>query len=289
MLIKIMQYTAADPQRPGDLARLIRYLVDAKTGDKELDDFVRLAGPPYTRRLIQRFMPFGVHRRNAADDIAHQFFDHVRRGCSGAGGLPRQVYVHIVLSFSPTLRKSKARTKAAAEAKAIADAKELAIATAKAEAKAQWMAAKLASTVRCAVTMNDTVSDAIGIPLDSRLAANPTTRAASKLVVNAVNAVNESVFSRTSRIALDALENMGIGEHFPMFFVVHGDKRHVHAHAVVALFVAGSPPSLGFERAKKMLGSIAKSVDLAYGLPRTSGKLKTRHRAVVDSMVRLEF
>lgn len=286
MLIKIMQYTAADPQRPGDLARLIRYLVDAKTGDKELDDFVRLAGPPYTRRLIQRFMPFGVHRRNAADDIAHQFFDHVRRGCSGAGGLPRQVYVHIVLSFSPTLRKSKARTKAATEAKAIADAKELAIATAKAEAKAQWMAEKLASTVRCAETMEAAVPDVIGIPVDSRLTANPATCAASKA---AANTVNESVFSRTSRIALDALENMGIGEHFPMFFVVHGDKRHVHAHAVVALFVAGSPPSQGFERAKRMLGSIAKSVDLAYALPRTSGKLKTRHSAVVDSMVRLEI
>ena len=66
MLIKIIQYTAADPQKPGDLARLLRYLLEAKSGDKSLDDFLRLAGPPFARRLIQRLMPFGATRRAAA-------------------------------------------------------------------------------------------------------------------------------------------------------------------------------------------------------------------------------
>ncbi len=130
MLIKIMQYTAANPQQPGDLARLLRYLLEAKSCDKTLDDFVRLAGPPFARALIQRFMPFGATRRAAADDIAHQLFDHVRRGCAGADSLPRQVYVHIVLSFSPRLRRSKARMKAAAEAQARVDAREQAVAQA---------------------------------------------------------------------------------------------------------------------------------------------------------------
>jgi hypothetical protein len=186
------------------------------------------------------------------------------------------------LSFSPTLRKSKARTRAAAEAKAIADAEEATRATAMREAKARWLAEKSAAYASRPAAVEAAVFAAVAEPDESRQIAAATAPVESKTVAGTVV---ESVFSRTSLIALDTLENLGIGEHFPMYLVVHGDKRHVHAHAVVALFVAGSPPSQGFQRAKKMLRSIARSVDLAHGLPRTSGKLKARHRAVLDSMV----
>ena len=288
MLIKIMQYTAANPQQPGDLARLLRYLLEAKSGDKTLDDFVRLAGPPFARRLIQRFMPFGATRRAAADDIAHQLFDHVRRGCAGADSLPRQVYVHIVLSFSPRLRRTKARMKAAAEAQVSMLAREQAIEDEKAAAKADWKAREGAKTAAgCAVA---TVVDPNGV---AGLAVTPQAVNPDALGDSApcVGPIPESLFSRTSRIALDALENMGVGEHFPMFLVVHGDKRHVHAHVVVALYVVGSPQCKVHIKAKGKAkpSEIAKSVDVAYGLPRISGNLKIRHRAVVDSINRLEL
>ena len=288
MLIKIMQYTAADPQQPGDLARLLRYLMEAKSGDKTLDDFVRLAGPPFARRVIQRFMPFGADRRAAADDVAHQFFEHVRRGCAGAASLPRQVYVHIVLSFSPRLRRSKARMKAAAEAHVRMRAREQAIAEAKAEAKAGWTAAagaKAASGGLAAEVVNPIADAGVAV---THPAVNPGALGVS---APGIGPIEESLFSRTSRIALDALENMGVGERFPMFLVVHGDKRHVHAHVGVALYVVGSPQCKVHIKAKGKAkpSEIAKSVDLAYGLPRSSGKLKTRHRAVVDSINRLEL
>lgn len=288
MLIKIMQYTAANPQQPGDLARLLRYLLEAKSGDKTLDDFVRLAGPPFARRLIQRFMPFGATRRAAADDIAHQLFDHVRRGCAGADSLPRQVYVHIVLSFSPRLRKSKARMNAAAEAQARMLAREQAIADEKAAAMADWKASEGAKAASGSAVAK--VVDPNGV---AGLAVTPQAVMPGALDVSATGIcpIPESLFSRTSRIALDALENMGVGEHFPMFLVVHGDKRHVHAHVVVGLYVVGSPQCKVHIKAKgkAKLSEIAKSVDSAYGLPRISGKLKSRHRAVVDSINRLDL
>ena len=288
MLIKIIQYTAAEPQKPGDLARLLRYLLEAKSGDKSLDDFVRLAGPPFARRLIQRLMPFGATRRAAADDIAHQLFDHVRRGCAGVDALPRQVYVHIVLSFSPRLRRSKARVKAAADAQARLDARERAVAEARAEAKARWKAEVGAQPASGGAAAEVVDSRGEAVEAITPHAVRPGAPTASAL---GIRSTPESLFSRTSRIALDALENMGVGEHFPMFLVVHGDKRHVHAHAVVALYVVGSTQCKVHLKAKGKPnpGEIAKSVDMAYGLPPTSRKLKSRHRAVVNSMNRLEL
>ena len=288
MLIKIMQYTAAGLQQPGDLARLLRYLIEAKSGDKTLDDFVRLAGPPFARRVIQRFMPFSADRRAAADDIAHQFFEHVRCGCAGADSLPRQVYVHIVLSVSPRLRRSKARMKAAAEAQARMVARAQAIADAKAEAKALWKAEAGAQA-----TDGGAVAEVVDPNGVAGLALTPQAVNPGALGVSApgIGPIPESLFSRTSRIALDALENMGVGERFSMLLVVHGDNRHVHAHVGVALYVIGSPQCKVHIKAKGKAkpSEIAKSVDLAYGLPRISGKLKSRHRAVVDSINRLEL
>src|SRR4051794_38191427 len=105
MIIKILPYTAVEPQRPGELARLLRYLLAAKSGKPEVDAFLRLAGPPYARRLIQRHFPWGPHARMAADDLAHQMFAHIRAGWSGEGRLPRHVYSHVAISYSPNLSR----------------------------------------------------------------------------------------------------------------------------------------------------------------------------------------
>ena len=81
MMIKVMSYTAIEPQRPGDLARLLRYMLDAKVGAPEMDTVLRLAGPPFVRRLVQRTFPWGADNRLSADDVALR----LHHGCGLVG------------------------------------------------------------------------------------------------------------------------------------------------------------------------------------------------------------
>lgn len=211
MIIKIMPYMAVDPQRPGDLARLLRYLLAPKASESDVAPFVRLAGPPYVRRLIQRHLPWGKSDREAANDLAHQVFDHIRAGWSGPGPLPRHVYSHVLISYSPNLdRRSR---------------------------------------------LDPAVKTSIG---------------------------SRSIHSRSVHIALDTLENLGVGEHFPMIVVPHGDRHHLHVHIVVALHVGGSPPCRLPGRNSSTLRSIARAVTTAYRLPRASKLLQERHRETAN-------
>lgn len=211
MMIKVMSYTAMEPQRPGDLARLIRYMLDAKVGAPEVDAVLRLAGPPFARRLVQRTLPWGTDSRLYADDLAHQTFQHIRAGCQGQE-LPRQVYSHVVLSFSPRLSRRAA--------------------------------------------LDSKVRPGLG---------------------------RHSVYAKALRIVLDALENLGVGEHFPLIAVMHGDRSHLHSHVVVAHHVAGSPPCRINARNPSTLRSIARNLALAHGLPMASSTLGNKHKAVVHA------
>lgn len=211
MMIKIMSYTAAPPQKPGDLARLLRYMLDAKAGAPEVDAVLRLAGPPFVRRLIQRALPWGADSRLTADDLAPQMFEHIRAGCEGRE-LPRQVYSHVVLSFSPRLSRKAA--------------------------------------------LDPKVRPGLG---------------------------RHSVFAKALRIVLDALENIGIGEHFPMVAVMHGDRSHLHSHVVVAHHVAGSPSCRIHSRNPSTLRSIARNLAQAHGLPMASSTLGNKHKAVLHA------
>jgi hypothetical protein len=106
MLIKPISYTAREPQRPSDASRLLRYLIAGEGGSCVASMLHRLAGPPFVRRMVQRVLPWDDPRR-AAEDIAHQLFAIVRRGCPDAK-LARQVYAHFVLSFAPRRRTRRA-------------------------------------------------------------------------------------------------------------------------------------------------------------------------------------
>ena len=233
MMIKVMSYTAMEPQRPGDLARLLRYMLDAKVGAPEMDAVLRLAGPPFVRRLVQRTLPWGINSRLSAhdlalhphhgcglvgadsrlsaDDLAHQMFQHIRAGCQGQE-LPRQVYSHVVLSFSPRLSR--------------------------------------------------------------RAALDPKVRPGLG---------RHSVYAKALRIVLDALENLGVGEHFPLIAVMHGDRSHLHSHVVVAHHVAGSPPCRIHARNSSTLRSIARNLAQAHGLPITSSTLGKKHKALLHA------
>jgi hypothetical protein len=214
VIIKVLPYAAVEPQRPGDLARLLRYLVAAQTSEPGSDALLRLAGPPFTRRVVQRHLPWGPDARVAATDLAHQMFAHIRAGWSGGGRLPRHVYSHIVISYSPKLSRRSG----------------------------------LAPTVVSTVGRN-------------------------------------SIHSKAVHIALDTLENLGVGEHFPMIVVPHGDRRHLHVHIVVALIVAGSPACRLPNRNSSTLRSVARQIALAYGLPAASRLLTERHHAAVHGFV----
>lgn len=95
-----MTYRRGHPQRVADLAALLRYLLLGQDGDPRSNHVARLAGPPLAFQLIQRVSPFGETYDAAAYDLAQQLFEHVRNGPI-QGGLPYEVYKHLVISFPP--------------------------------------------------------------------------------------------------------------------------------------------------------------------------------------------
>lgn len=214
MMIKVIPFTAVDPQRPHDLKSLLRYLIVGRGGSGGLDAFTRLFGPPFARHIIQRVWPFGVDFRIAAHDTSHQIFSRVRMGCSEVS-LPRQVYAHVILSFAPRRRRR-------------------------------------------------VVDDSAQV------------------------AAFESPYSGALRIVLDALKRLGVNDQFPLFVVLHGDRRHLHAHAVVGLFAMGIPRCGICELNRSSVWKIAKQVDLDFGLGRVTAKQVDRHGQIVTSYAGIE-
>ena len=100
MHVKLMPYRRGHPQRVADQAALLRYLLLGQDGDPRSNHVARLAGPPLAFQLIQRVSPFGETYEAAAYDLAQQLFEHVRNGPI-QGGLPYEVYKHLVISFPP--------------------------------------------------------------------------------------------------------------------------------------------------------------------------------------------
>ena len=87
---------------------------------------------------------------------------------------------------------------------------------------------------------------------------------------------------------LDALSRLGVGDHLPLFLVFHGDRRHLHAHAVVGLFANGFSRCLVCELNTSTIWRIAKQVDREFGLGRVTPGLRNRHGQVVDSFLNVE-
>ena len=206
MFIKIIPFTAADPQRPCDLSGLLRYILTGRGGIGGADLFMRLAGPPFVRRVVQRVMPYGADFRLAAEDLAQQMFDWCKRGRVGRS-LPRQVYAHIIVSFDRGYRSRKSPTH---------------------------------------------------IPFDTK----------SSL---------ESTYTRSLRIVLDTLEKLGVDPRLPLFFALHDDQRHLHAHVVVLLYAEDASDSLVHVINSSRIRAVAREIDLKYGLGRKSSALKARH------------
>ena len=214
MFIKIVPFTAAEPQRPCDLAGLLRYILSGRAGSGGDDLFRRLAGPPFVRRVVQRVMPCGANFRLAAEDLARQMFDWVKCGRLGRS-LPRQVYAHIIVSFDRGYRSRKSP---------------------------------------------------IDFPLDTK--SSPV-----------------STYTRSLRIVLDTLENLGVDPRLPLFFALHDDKRHLHAHVVVVLYAQGASDNDVHELNSSQIRAVARGIDLKYGLGRKTSSRKSRHVQTVNPYV----
>lgn len=107
MLIKVMRSSTSQYHRVCDVSRKIRYLVAGRDRSKSAALIDRLAGPPYTRNLVQRMHPFGESLSSAATDIATQLVEIVLAGSVGVAR-PHLLYRHIVVSVAPRYRARNA-------------------------------------------------------------------------------------------------------------------------------------------------------------------------------------
>lgn len=126
MHIQRRPYGRAHAQRIADLSALIKYMLEAKDPDEDLrkrNHEQRLAGPPVTRRLVQRISPYGGTTGTAAYDLAQQLFKHAR-DCVKFDDLPSVVYQYLFFSFpvnQPLNKAFLAFTKRNAERQPLSD------------------------------------------------------------------------------------------------------------------------------------------------------------------------
>lgn len=217
MLIKRMPYRSAISQRVCDISRHVRYLLAGRSGDGSRI-LMRLAGPPYARRLIQRVMPFGESYKDAAKDIGRQLFTHVRNGCLDHA-MPRQIYSHVVLSYAPRYR--------------------------------------------------------------SRVALGP--------LFQEDHAAVEATYSGALRIALDTLTMLGVEACFPIYVVVHADRRHMHAHALLGLYAVGVSPCQILDLNASTIRAVARRIDQKHDLARASAGLRARHQLITETESQLNW
>lgn len=87
----------------------------------------------------------------------------------------------------------------------------------------------------------------------------------------------ESTYSRSLRIIMDVLYELGVNERSPLYIAIHDDRRHLHAHVIIALYAAGIPDCNLYEINSSKIRSVAKKIDAKYELSRTTTSLKLKH------------
>lgn len=77
----------------------------------------------------------------------------------------------------------------------------------------------------------------------------------------------QSIAKNAIRIAKDALDPLGWGATQPSLFVAHGDRAHVHVHAVIAIPVFGGKNWDVMRFSRKHLNECAQVCAEVFGLP----------------------
>lgn len=80
------------------------------------------------------------------------------------------------------------------------------------------------------------------------------------------------------RIARDALDFLGWIDMQPAIFVVHGDRRHIHVHAVIAIPVFGDKPWNALRLSRRLLNETAKICADAFHLPITARSVEPYYK-----------
>jgi hypothetical protein len=93
-----------------------------------------------------------------------------------------------------------------------------------------------------------------------------------------------SMAGNALRVAFDALDYLGWEGEQPAVFVVHGDRRHVHVHAVIALPIKQGRTWDILRFSRKQIDEWAKITSDAFNLPLSSGKTARKHQQRWETM-----
>jgi hypothetical protein len=97
-----------------------------------------------------------------------------------------------------------------------------------------------------------------------------------------------SVAQNALRLSYDALDFLGWPDRQPSFFVVHGDRRHIHVHGVLALPFPSGEVWDALTTSRGQLNEIANICADAFGLKITKRAARA-HQRRLDSMTEDSF
>lgn len=95
---------------------------------------------------------------------------------------------------------------------------------------------------------------------------------------------DEGTYFGALQIALDILDMLGVDHRLALYCVVHGDRRHMHIHAIVGRFAFGAR-DLVSERSSIELIRISKTIDDRYSLGKGSSAFKKSHQQATLALV----
>lgn len=87
-----------------------------------------------------------------------------------------------------------------------------------------------------------------------------------------------SIARNALRLTFDALDFLGWGQTQPGVFVVHGDRQHVHVHAVIVLPVKGGDFWDVMRFSRREINQIARICSDAFELTTTRGDTARKHQ-----------
>lgn len=247
MLIKIINFARASdaPRPPAHLRRQLRYLFTPQLSrDPDLN---RLLGPPLLDHLILTHGVFGTDIELAANDLANQFDFYAREAgvcqqpCSSFHE-PKWATPHPELRFVPEIHPNRPNC---AGLKSCLGRKR----------PTDWYVHMIFSFAPFATADLRSPSDPHSTP--------------RKHASSAGNAI---------RIARDALKLLGWSGTQPGVFVVHGDREHIHVHAVIATPVFGGAVWDVFNFSRQELFDVASMCREAFALSTETPKLQMYYK-----------
>lgn len=90
------------------------------------------------------------------------------------------------------------------------------------------------------------------------------------------------------RLTYDALDALGWPMRQPAIFVVHGDRRHIHVHGVLALVFPSGEVANALTTSRRVLNEVAEMCADAFGLKLTR-RARKAHERYVEALSQDDF